>query len=281
MLKPLFRWPGGKSWLTKDIVPFLDKRFDSYVEPFFVGGALFFGLSPKKAIIADVNKDLIQCYEAVASNPTKVVSELKKLKCGEREYFKIRDNWSPRNSYRKAAKFIYLMQNSWNGLYRVNGQGKFNVPYGKRPRKTQLTEQEVCAISGQLQNAIINCDKFTVTLSNIKENDLVFIDPPYFSNGKKMFRRYNEIVFNEKDQEELAENLHRCNKMGVAWILTNACKEQVTEHYSNFERFEVSRYSGISGKEKGRGSINEYIVLSNSERLDRLRVHLSQVAKQV
>jgi DNA adenine methylase len=121
--EPLFKWPGGKRWLARKLVPFLQDRFIDYFEPFLGGGAFFFYLKPQSSTLSDINPDLINCYRAVKDDAAKVFYYLQKIKACQNNYYYIRDCFKSKNNYHEAARFIFLLSNSWNGLYRVNLKG--------------------------------------------------------------------------------------------------------------------------------------------------------------
>jgi DNA adenine methylase len=274
MQTPLIKWPGGKRWLSSKIAPYLAATFDRYVEPFLGGGAMLFALEPSKAIGSDINHELISCDKAVKQDAQRVLVELKNLRDSEIEYYHVRDRWQPQCQFQCAARFIYLMRHSWNGLYRVNKQGRFNVPYCYRKRKDELTSEKMERAQSVLQRVDLKCQDFASVISKSKDGDLIFVDPPYFENGHDNFGRYNAVSFREEDQLQLSESLATAERKGAAWILTNASLIKIKNVFRRADAFILPRRSLIASKANARKEIHEFIVLSRSPRLEKLREHL-------
>jgi DNA adenine methylase len=177
-VKPFLRWAGGKSWLIKHLSEYLPKAgFNSYHEPFLGGASVFFHLKPTKSFLSDLNKDLIETYIAVKDNVEEVISELLKFENTKEFYYNVRHQ-SFNNPSKKAAQFIYLNQTSFNGIYRVNLQGIYNVPFGYRTKDFCMPEVLRTASQALLRAELKHAD-FSASIENVKENDLVFLDPPY------------------------------------------------------------------------------------------------------
>jgi DNA adenine methylase len=259
---PFLRWAGGKSWFVKYIYKYLPKNgFNNYHEPFLGGGAIFFFLNPKIAYLSDLNEELIETYIEIRENVEGVIKVLKRFKNNEDYYYYIRDDKMFKGSAGKAARFIYLNQTSFNGLYRVNLKGKYNVPFGFRSKNFIQTENLRLA-SIALQGINIFKSDFVDTIGNIKQNDLVFLDPPYtvshYNNG---FIKYNSKLFSEEDQRKLADFIHAIKEIGAYYILTNADHEQVYKIFKiNGDRNRTEeRASLIGGKNAKRGIYKEAI----------------------
>lgn len=274
MARPVLKWPGGKRWLASRIARHLADAGDRYIEPFLGGGAMLFALEPARAVAADVNEELIACYEVLKSNAAGVIVALKKLRKSKKTYLWARDEWRPRKKVDRAARLIYLLRHSWNGLYRVNQAGRFNVPYRSRRLKSRRTGTVLLATQRLLKGVDLRCQDFARTLSQARAQDLIFIDPPYFSADGEMFKRYTPTYFGETQQKRLARALRRAERRGAAWILTNGSLDQLAKHFYKYDCFRAVRPSTIAGKSKARGRVEEYIVLSRSRRLDRLRRNL-------
>ena len=176
---PFLTWAGGKRWLTSISDDIFPEKYNTYIEPFLGSGAIYFHLKPNKAILSDINSDLISTYLAIKQDHKSVQEILEihhKLHCKD-YYYKIR-NFKSDNIYENAAKFIYLNRTCWNGLYRVNLNGEFNVPIGTK-KNVILETDNFELISDMLKNAEILVEDFEVIIDKAGENDLVFIDPPY------------------------------------------------------------------------------------------------------
>jgi DNA adenine methylase len=261
-MESFLRWAGGKNWFVKHIHKYLPKNgFNDYHEPFLGGGSIFFSLQTKNSYLSDLNKDLIKTYTEIRDNVEDVISELKRFKNTEDFYYHIRDERKKPSVAREAAKFVFLNQTSFNGIYRVNLNGKYNVPYGFRS-KDFFQPENLRHASNALKNAKIFASDFTKILPNIKTGDLVFLDPPYtvshYNNG---FIKYNSKLFSEEDQIKLSELISEIKNRGAFYIMTNADHEQVHEIFkSNGDNYTTEeRASLIGGKNSKRGIYKEAI----------------------
>ncbi|MTK53640.1 Dam family site-specific DNA-(adenine-N6)-methyltransferase [Paludibacter sp.] len=259
--KPFLRWAGGKKWLLKELDKFVDiKNYNSYHEPFIGGGAVFFHLSPQNAIISDINKELIETYNAIKTNPEEVIKQIHSFEKSKDYYYLIR-NQKFSNEFKEAARFIYLNQMSFNGLYRVNSRGEYNVPYGYR-NNYQFDFDNILKASSLLKNAQIIHQDFTSSIENIRNNDLVFLDPPYtVTHNLNGFIHYNKKLFSLEDQFKLADAINRIKNAGAYYILTNAAHQTIREIFNNGDKmYEIDRASLIGGKNAKRGNYAELIL---------------------
>ena len=282
MQQPLIKWAGGKRWLARKLYPEINKiNFDRYLEPFFGGGALFFALTIKESIIADNNSELMNFYTCVASEHIKLFKALSKISPSKEKYYYYRNLYQPTTPIAKAIRFYFLISNSWNGLYRVNRNGEFNVPYSYKNRKSILSLDEFEEKSEKLKGSKILTQDFEETINMSSHSDLIFADPPYFSKKNNTFTKYNPAVFNDKDQSRLARALICAEKRGASWILTNGSLEQISNHFIGYDIFRVPRFSIIAAKKTARKPINEYVVLANNAELISVRMLLSSQYKKV
>ncbi len=260
-IKPFLRWAGGKSWLIKHLHLITNEmKFNDYHEPFLGGASIFFHLQPQnQSFLSDINPNLIETYQCVKDDVEKVISTLKQFKNTEEEYYKIRST-KFRNEYKRAARFIYLNQTSYNGIYRENLKGEYNVPYGHRT-KNFLEPENLIDVSRSLRKSNLLTDDFTSVLERIKEQDLVFLDPPYtVSHNKNGFIKYNKNLFSLDDQYKLKEVIQEINNKGAYYILTNAAHSKIDEIFSiNNKKLELPRASLIGGLKAKRGQITEFI----------------------
>lgn len=259
-LLPLVKWAGGKRWLARR-PEFQPPPFIRYVEPFFGGGALFFHLLPESSLLADINADLIRTYEAVRENWQEVERQLMEHAAhhSPEYYYWIRSR-SDENGARAAARFLYLNRTCWNGLYRVNRSGKFNVPIGT---KTNIvTRGELEAASKALQSTTLCVCDFTETLQLTGEGDFVYVDPPYtVKHNKNGFLKYNERIFTWADQERLRDAVIAARGRGAKVLVSNAAHDSVRELYNGVgDVIELQRASVIAGKATARGSETELLV---------------------
>lgn len=258
---PFLRWAGGKKWLKKEINKFLPKDgFVDYHEPFLGGGAIFFYLDPiKDSFLNDLNKELIDTYECIKDDVEAVINELNKYKNTEDFYYKIRSQ-KLRSNIKKTARFIYLNQTSFNGIYRVNLKGEYNVPFGYRS-KNFLEPDNLRAVSVKLQKASFSHVDFLFCLDKVKKGDLVFLDPPYtITHNNNGFFKYNQKLFSEKDQYKLSEMVNEIKNIGAYYILTNAAHDKVKEIFNKGDKIiKLKRASLIGGANAKRGKYSEYI----------------------
>lgn len=259
--KPFLRWAGGKKWLHKHINSLLPTAgFNNYHEPFLGGGAMFFCIQPKNhAFLSDVNEDLISTYQALKEEPNEIVKELRKYKNEEAFYYDMREKKFT-NPIRLAAKFIYLNQTSFNGIYRVNLKGEYNVPYGYRT-KDFIDVENLLQVSRVLQTANIFQGDFESSKKNIKKKDLVFLDPPYtVSHNNNGFIKYNQKLFSLEDQYRLSNVIDTIKSKGAYYILTNAAHAVIADIFEKGDRrIELNRANLIGGVNAQRGHTTEYI----------------------
>ncbi len=258
--KPFLRWAGGKNWLVKylpDLINDLD--FNDYHEPFFGGGSVFFALSPDRAILSDINEELINTYVEVRDNVESVIGVIDEWGVNEKQYYAIRAE-EPDDAIRRAARFIYLNRTSFNGIYRVNRKGQYNVPYGKKDGY-RFDFQRIRLASDALQGAALFVRSFEESLKDVKAGDLVFLDPPYtVAHNNNGFIEYNKKLFSLEDQFELKKCIDAITELGAFYILTNAHHEVIDELFSRGSiKLSVSRSSTLGGKSARRGSTQEYI----------------------
>lgn len=236
--RPILKWAGGKTQLLSELRTKVPNRFERYIEPFFGGGALFFALEPVSAIIADVNPELINLYRAVANNVDDVVEELKVHQNDEAHFYSVRKiDWRELSTAAAAARTIFLNKTCFNGLYRVNRRGEFNVPFGRYANPRLIDEEALRAASSALQRAtIVEGDYKAVLSEHARQGDLVFLDPPYLPVSEYSdFKRYTKEQFYEEDHRELAEEVRRLQDLGAHVILTNSNHPLVHELFAGLE----------------------------------------------
>lgn len=260
-VEPFLRWAGGKKWLIKHLPQITgNMNFNHYHELFLGGGAIYFTLNHnKQSYLSDTNTELITTYIAVRDNPNEIIEILKHYQNTEDDYYQIRSS-VPKSSVELAARFIYLNQTSFNGLYRVNRKGEYNVPYGFRSNYTFNFEQ-IQNASLKLRNTSISHGDFDVKKNHITSNDLVFLDPPYtVSHNNNGFIEYNRKLFSIEDQYRLCQLLTYIKSNGAYYILTNAAHSTIREIFDIGDRMiTLERKSLIGGKNSNRGSVSEYI----------------------
>lgn len=262
-IEPFVRWAGGKTWLIPHVPQLLGNvHIEHYHEPFLGGGAIFFSLEhSKKSYLSDANPHLINTYIQVRDNPEKLISIFRQFSNTESDYYQIRSEITKDNTVENAARFLFLNQTSYNGLYRVNREGRYNVPYGFR-KAWEYDVARIRAASAKLQNTRISTGDFESNKYRIKENDLVFLDPPYtVSHNNNGFIAYNQKLFSLEDQKRLKRFIEYIKHKGAYYILTNAAHKTILEIFltENDRLVEFQRNSLIGGKNAKRTAISEYI----------------------
>lgn len=259
-VEPLLKWPGGKREIVPQLLSVLPNSFSRYFEPFVGGGALFFALLPRRAILSDSNEELINCYRQVRDDPDGVISRLARMKNSKEEYYRIRTT-RPRSPVARAARLIYLTKLSFNGIYRVNRQGQFNVPYGRKTHLRICQPERIREISAVLSGCAINHLDFETAVASAAKGDLVYLDPPYtVAHGRNGFRRYNARIFSWFDQSRLAATAANLARSGCHVIVSNANHQSITQLYKGFCRFTVRRQSRIAASTAHRRPVHELII---------------------
>lgn len=263
ILTPFLKWAGGKRWLVQKYDNLLPRKFNRYIEPFLGGGSVYFYLKPQKAVLGDLNSDLISAYQSIKKDwrsLERLLNLHQKNHCDE-YYYQIRAS-DPKDSIERAARFIYLNRTCFNGIYRVNLKGEFNVPRGSKD-SVILDSDNFEELSNALKGATIKSSDFEELIDLAQKGDLVFADPPYtVRHNLNGFIKYNEKLFSWDDQIRLADALLRARSRGVKIVLTNANHESVRDLYTerDFNVETVSRYSSISAKSSSRNQYEEIVV---------------------
>ena len=235
--KPILKWAGGKTQMLGDLIPKVPTSYGRYIEPFFGGGAMFFALHPENAVIADSNPELINMYRQVADHVDDVINYLKKYENTSEMFYAVRSlEWTSLPKAEAAARTIFLNKTCFNGLYRVNKQGQFNVPFGKYKNPKICDEEGLRAASEVLKKAEILCGDYLLVLEHYAQpGDFVFLDPPYLPISEYSdFKRYTKEQFYEEDHVELAKMIMTLHERGCHVILTNSNHPLVHELYAPF-----------------------------------------------
>lgn len=260
-IEPFLKWAGGKRWLTNQYTHLFPRNFGRYYEPFLGSGSVFFKVAPSRATLSDVNPELVNAYQVVRDFPDRLEAELKALEKthSKHQYYKIREE-APSGAFAQAVRFLYLNRTCWNGLYRVNKRGEFNVPIGTKT-KLILPSDNFRGVARLLCNVNIRCCDFSRSISPARQGDFVYCDPPYtVKHNNNGFLKYNESIFSWDDQVRLAESLVRASSRGVLFAVSNADHESILELYAGFNIHRLNRASVISGKASGRGGYSEVLI---------------------
>lgn len=249
--------------------------FETYLEPFVGGAAVFLSFCPKSSVLADSNAELITSYRALRDNPRAVHALLSQIECGRAEYYQQRRSTqaSPEGI---AARFLYLRSTAFGGLYRLNRGGEFNVPYGGLRRLHLPSLQEILDLSSALHETRLCEADYTVTLEHAGPRDLVFADPPYasFQDGHSVFNRYLDRQFTSDHHRQLAKELTELVYSGTVVIATNTADQAVRALYDQhaFFRFKVARRSSMARSTVHRGTVYESVFVSRNIPMSRSTV---------
>lgn len=261
--KPFLKWAGGKTRLLPVLRIFLARhKFLRYYEPFLGGAALFFDIGPKTAVLNDRNPELIFCYEIVRDQPEELFRTLKRMPVNEKEFYRIR-SVDPEGlpPVERAARFIYLNKTCFNGLYRVNKQGKFNTPYGGNDKVSLADQDNLHRASRILRTVRLMSDDYSSAVKEADKDDFVYLDPPYLPVGKYAdFKRYTKETFFEDEHRKLAETFRELSDRGCLVLLSNSYHDKIPKLYSSFYQEEVKMPRFINCKGEGRGRVRELLV---------------------
>ena len=270
-LQPFTKWTGGKRQLLPVIKSLMPDNYNSYFEPFIGGGALFFDLSPDKAVINDFNNELMNCYQQIKKHPQKLIELLTKhQENNSKEYYLElravdRDNRiNKMTDVERAARIMYMLRVNFNGLYRVNSKNQFNVPYGRYKNPKIVDSDLILSISQYLNEnniEILMGGDFEKTVEDVGDGDFVYFDPPYIPLSEtSAFTSYTHEGFSHEDQVRLRDVFRKLDKKGAYVMLSNSSSPLVEELYKGFNihKVEVTRTNGA--KASSRGKISEIIV---------------------
>jgi DNA adenine methylase len=263
-VKPFVKWAGGKRQLLPAIRAALPPAFARYFEPFVGGGAVFFDLDPRAAILSDANAELINCYVVVRDRVDALSRALRGHVYDKRHYYRVRAlRPDDLDAVERAARTIYLNKTGFNGLYRVNSKGIFNVPFGRYKNPNFCDEPTLRACSARLAGVALHCRPFEAVLGEAQAGDFVYFDPPYVPLSRTAhFTAYSDLKFDLADQERLACVFERLADRGVRFMLSNSDVEWVRERYARFRTIEVQATRLVNSVSSSRGRISELLVKS-------------------
>ena len=272
-VKPVLKWAGGKRQLLEPILSFVERAFperiEKYYEPFAGGAAVFFALVARhkfeRARLTDMNADLIHVYMTLRDDADSVITELEKLKDlghSEEVYYKVRAK-RPVKASARAARLIYLNRTGYNGLYRVNRSGEFNVPFGRYKKPRILDPERLYTAAEALQGVELAVEDFEVSCRSAKRGDFVYFDPPYVPVSKTAsFAAYHSVAFTLAEHERLAKTFAKLAKRGVSTLLSNSDTPQTRELYTSFDTRTVQATRAINSNGARRGKVSEILVHS-------------------
>jgi len=263
---PFVKWAGGKRQLLSQLDTYLPDSFNKYIEPFVGGGALFFYLLPKNAILIDNNEELINCYNVIKNNVEELIQSLKTHKNEKNYFYDIRnvdrtDEFKKWSNVKKASRTIFLNRCCYNGLYRVNSKGQFNVPFGRYKNPKFCDERNLRAVHQVLQNVKIVLGSFEKCLQYAEKDDMIYLDPPYFPISKTAnFTNYTKEIFGENEQYRLKKVFDELDKRGCKVLLSNSYCELILDLYKDYKIEEVRAKRAINSLGSKRGKIKEVLI---------------------
>lgn len=266
------KWAGGKNQLIEQLTPLFPKKIDRYFEPFVGSGAVFFHIiqtyHPKEVFLSDMNEELIITYKVIQKNVELLIKKLKVHKLefqkNQKEYFYLIRKLDSKtlSDEERAARFIFLNRTCFNGLYRENSKGEFNVPIGSYKNPDVVQEDRIRLANKLLKNVKIEKMSFEKTLPQIKKGDFVYLDPPYHPLHATSFTKYSKNDFSEKDQIKLREYFDALTKKGALCMESNSHANFIMREYKNYTIKIVKATRRINSDAKNRGKINEVVILN-------------------
>ena len=270
LISPIVKWVGGKRQLLAEIMPLINKSCSTYVEPFIGGGAVFFLLQPKKAIINDYNSELINVYLTIKSNPDELITELEKHERNNTEdyFYELRavdrsPEYATMTNVQKAARVIYLNKTCYNGLYRVNAAGQFNSPYGKYKNPNIVNATTIKGMSKYLNKANVDIRQgdYRDALKGLRKGAFVYLDPPYMPiSTSSSFTGYTENGFSYEQQKALKRECDKLRDKGISFLQSNSDCPEIRDLYSEYEIKTVQAKRSINSKSNKRGEISEVLI---------------------
>lgn len=261
---PFLRWAGSKRQILSTLSQYWNSTFDRYVEPFAGSACLFFHLAPPRALLGDINRELIHSYRCIRSRHREISRVLRAMRKSEYQYYKIRslrpENLSPQ---RRAARFIYLNRFCFNGIYRTNTKGHFNVPYGGNGSGSLPSEEMLIRAASLLKRATLVCGDFEKVLDKVQQGDFVYMDPPFVVSNRRVFKEYGSGVFGRDDIVRLRKRLIALTAMGVPFVVSYIRSKEGEYLSRDFNVASVTVRRNVSGFVSKRRKCQE-LLISNS-----------------
>lgn len=272
LVRPFLKWAGGKRQLLPELMKYIPnpKTYKTYYEPFIGGGALFFALQRRQAVVSDSNEELINCYQVVKDAVEELIEALKRHPNIADHYYDVRDwdrlaDYCQRSPVERAARIIYLNKTCFNGLFRVNSQGQFNVPFGQYTNPNIVDEGVLRAVNVYLNNAAIKIlhSDFVEAVQDAKKGDFIYFDPPYDPvSDTASFTGYDINGFGKKEQVRLKEVFDDLDQRGCNVLLSNAYTPFILDLYQEYPWVKVEASRAINSNGNGRGKVNEILVMN-------------------
>jgi DNA adenine methylase len=280
---PFVKWAGGKARLLSQYEPFLPAHFEGYIEPFVGGGALFFHLKREgrlaggRMVLMDRLEELVNCYLVIQTQVDALIGLLREHEPHKRDaeyYYRVRSwdripGYALRDDVERAARFLFLNRVCYNGLYRVNRRGQFNVPFGRHRNPTVCDDDNLLAVHDALQGVVLSTSDFENCVDWAKRGDFVYFDPPYHPLSTTAgFTSYTQGAFDSDDQRRLAQVFSELDRRGCKVMLSNSDTELIRDLYAGFKLVQVFSSRPISAKANGRGSVPELLILNDYRRVE-------------
>ena len=260
--EPVVKWAGGKARLVPQIRPLFPQLWGRYYEPFLGGAAMFFALQPGGAVLTDVNEDLITLYQVIQDDVEALIADLYRHRYEKTYYYDMRaKDPATLSRVQRASRTLYLNRTCFNGLYRVNRRGQFNVPFGRYTNPTIVDEDRLRAVSAALEGCTVAHMDYTSATATAKRGDLVYFDPPYFPLTRTSnFTSYTKGDFGPDDQRHLAELFDDLTARGVACVQSNSDTEFIRDLYGHHQIHTVTARRAISRDPSSRGTVTEVVI---------------------
>jgi len=273
-IRPFLKWAGGKRRLVSKIREYVPEKYGLYFEPFVGAGAVLFDLQPENALINDANDELINCYRVVKEDPENLISHAKRHPNNKRHFYHLRSldrnsSFANLSELERASRILFLNKTCFNGLFRVNSRGQFNVPYSKYANPRVVDEAAIRAVSRYFHERQIelSCEDFEEALSGAGDGDFAYLDPPYDPvSDTSSFTGYNLPSFDRKEQKRLKRVCDELTRRGCKVLLSNSATHFIRDLYSNKRRYtlvEVTANRNINSVPTGRGKIKELLIYNN------------------
>lgn len=267
-MKPIIKWAGGKRQLLGEILPLFPEKYERYIEPFIGGGAVLFAHAPRTAIVNDLNSELINLYTVIKSDSDSLISVLSTYKNEKEFFYEIRNqdrekDFKKKSRVERAARFIFLNRTCFNGLYRVNSRGEFNVPYGKYKSPIICNKELIKEISKYFNEndiSFYNVD-FEEIIKKSKQGDFIYLDPPYDPISEtSSFTAYDKNGFDKEEQLRLRDALKEADERCVKWLLSNSATDFIKDIYNDWNVVEIDANRNINSKGDKRGKVKEVLI---------------------
>lgn len=268
LVAPILKWVGGKRQLLPEIEKYIPE-FSTYYEPFVGGGAVLFNIQPQKAVVNDINKELINLYSIVKNNVEELIEDLKKHQNDETYFYSQRELDRNRKKYKnmtdieRASRVVFLNKTCYNGLFRVNRSGEFNAPFGNYKNPNIVNEGVLRAVSKYFNraNIVFRCCDFEKALKDAKKGAFVYLDPPYFPvSSSSNFTGYDKCGFDRYEHERLKKICDSLNERGIKFLLSNSSSDSIKELFKDYKIEIVQAKRAINSKADKRGEIDEILV---------------------